>query len=390
MLANLDRRQGATMDTQNKKVLIIDDEPALLVGLSAYMKRAGYQVVTATNGSAGLQEIRSDHPDVIICDVMMPAPNGFELRQLLSQDPDTLHIPFIFLTARGDQEDKVMGIQSGADDYITKPFDRDELIARVAAVLRRAEISRQIGQSQAQEAASEQMEMVRAEFLKNFHHELRTPLTKILGLLELVLTDKFETSEEQVEFLKMTMNSAQDLHSLVEDVISLTDIDQGQVNTFRQEINLEASFYKPLNHLLDRYEEKNLDVETNVKVVETIHAPRKGFKQATMHIIDNALKFSPEGGHVQIDLLGNGKGGCILKVTDEGLGIPKNQREKVFERFYQIEQGDTRSYGGLGVGLTIAQAFAQSLGGDVVIEDVESGCQVQMVIPSGQSDWKPA
>jgi two-component system sensor histidine kinase/response regulator len=378
------------MDTQNKKVLIIDDEPALLVGLSAYMKRAGYQVVTATNGSAGLQEIRSDHPDVIICDVMMPAPNGFELRQLLSQDPDTLHIPFIFLTARGDQEDKVMGIQSGADDYITKPFDRDELIARVAAVLRRAEISRQIGQSQAQEAASEQMEMVRAEFLKNFHHELRTPLTKILGLLELVLTDKFETSEEQVEFLKMTMNSAQDLHSLVEDVISLTDIDQGQVNTFRQEINLEASFYKPLNHLLDRYEEKNLDVETNVKVVETIHAPRKGFKQATMHIIDNALKFSPEGGHVQIDLLGNGKGGCILKVTDEGLGIPKNQREKVFERFYQIEQGDTRSYGGLGVGLTIAQAFAQSLGGDVVIEDVESGCQVQMVIPSGQSDWKPA
>ncbi len=388
MLTNTSLNQADPVVMQDKKVLIIDDEPALLVGLSAYMKRAGYEVVTATNGNDGLKQIRENNPDVIICDVMMPTPNGFELRQLLSQDPDTVHIPFIFLTARGDREDKVMGIQSGADDYITKPFDREELIARVAAVLRRAEVSRQIGHSEAQEAASAQMELVRAEFLKNFHHELRTPLTKILGLLELVLTDKFDTPEEQIDFLKMTLNSAKDLNSLVEDVIALTDIDQSQLNTFRQDINLDVAFHKPLNHLLARYQEKNLDVETNVEVIETIHAPRKGFKQAIMHIIDNALKFSPEGGHVQINLLSNGSGGCILQVTDEGPGIPKNQREKVFERFYQIDQGDARTFGGLGVGLTIAQAFAQSLGGGVVIKDTTSGCEVQMVIPSGQSDWE--
>ena len=120
-----------------KTILIIDDEKVILLGISAMMRRDGYQVLTASSGMEGLALIQENHPDLIISDVTMPPPNGFELRQILSRDPNTAPIPFIFVTARTSQDDKVLGLETGADDYITKPFDRAELMARVSAVLRR-------------------------------------------------------------------------------------------------------------------------------------------------------------------------------------------------------------------------------------------------------------
>jgi len=118
-------------------ILIIDDDDNLLFGLLAVMRREGYQCISASNGRDGLRLAQERLPDLIISDVMMPPPNGFELRKQLSTNPKTIHIPFIFLTARSSQGDKIFGLEAGADDYITKPFDRSELVARVRAVLRR-------------------------------------------------------------------------------------------------------------------------------------------------------------------------------------------------------------------------------------------------------------
>ncbi len=129
----------------NPCVLVIDDETNLLLGLEAVMKRAGYRVVTANNGQQGLALAQEVLPDMIISDVMMPPPNGFELRKLLAKDPKTAAIPFIFLSARTAQADKLHALESGADDYITKPFDRQELVARVQAVLRRQALGEQKG-----------------------------------------------------------------------------------------------------------------------------------------------------------------------------------------------------------------------------------------------------
>ena len=122
---------------QKPTILIIDDEPGLLMGLAATIKRSGYGVITAEDGEKGLQKAKETLPDLILCDIMMPPPNGFELRKLMSLDPKLASIPFIFLTARTDPMDKINGLKEGADDYITKPFVTDELLARIEAVLRR-------------------------------------------------------------------------------------------------------------------------------------------------------------------------------------------------------------------------------------------------------------
>src|SRR5262245_2323553 len=118
-------------------ILVIDDEPSILMGLAATIRRHGYTVVTATNGNEGLQKAREVLPDLILSDVMMPPPDGFEMRRIMNEDSKLAGTPFIFLTARSGVEDRVSGIRGGADDYIVKPFVGEELMARIEAVLRR-------------------------------------------------------------------------------------------------------------------------------------------------------------------------------------------------------------------------------------------------------------
>jgi two-component system, sensor histidine kinase and response regulator len=367
---------------KNSTILIIDDEPALLLGLSAKIKRQGYQVVTASNGSEGLQKAKEVLPDLILSDVMMPPPNGFELRRLMGQDPRLAAIPFIFLTARSGVEDRVNGIRDGADDYITKPFVTEELFARIEAVLRRVSVARERGREEMRSSAQQDMEQLKREILQNFQHEMRTPLSNIIMPLELVVNKKFEDPEEQIQFVRTALSSVDRLESLVTDFILLTNIDHSDLNRIRQRIDINNHILLPIQKRLARYQARQLDFVYDIKGEGEIAAPRREFTHALVHLIDNACKFSPEGGKVKFFLQIGRNGGAAIVVEDEGPGVPTDLHEKVFERYYQISQGDNREQEGLGVGLFIARAVFASLGGSVTILDSSKGCQVQTVLPN--------
>lgn len=368
-------------------ILVIDDEPNLLIGVSALLKRHGYVVVMADNGNEGLELAHSAKPDLIVSDVMMPPPDGFEVRRQLAQDPTLATIPFIFLTAKANVEDRISGMREGADDYITKPFNPEELIARIETVFRRAETERKRGREEMEVRAEEEMEKFRREVTQNIHHELRTPLVNVMMPLELAITDKFKDPEEQLRFIKMAMSNLEYLDSLVTDIVILTSIDEGNLNTVRQPIDPENHIVKPIRKRLEKYKEKSLALLLDVRVGGDVRLPRKEFGQALLHLADNAFKFSPLGGQVEIHIHSQppaspGQGdGIVVDVIDQGIGIIKELEEKVFERYYQVSQGDTRNYGGLGVGLTIARAIAESLGGGVAFIDTARGCHVRMSIP---------
>jgi two-component system, sensor histidine kinase and response regulator len=362
----------SSMDTHSI-ILIIDDEPALLLGLAAKIRRQGYQVVTASDGSEGMRKAREVLPDLILSDVMMPPPNGFELRKLMGQDPSLASIPFIFLTARTGVEDRVNGIRDGADDYITKPFVTEELFARIEAVLRRVKAAQERGREEVRESAQRDMETLKREILQNFHHELRTPLSNIIMPLELVVNNKFENPEEQIQFVRTALSSVDRLESLVTDFILTTNIDHGDLNRIRQSIDINSHILLPIQKRLDRYTAKGLEFVYDIKGQGQMMAPRREFTHAVVHLVANAFKFSPDGGKIKFSLEADTK--------DEGLGIPRDLREKVFERYYQISQGDTREHDGLGVGLFIARAVFSSLGGNVAILDSSNGCRVQALLP---------
>ncbi len=362
------------------EVLVVDDDQAIVRLLEYGLGKRGYIVRAARNGREGLQQMEERMPDLVILDIMMPEMDGWETCQHIRRESN---VPIIMLTSMDDKDDIVQGLRLGADEYITKPFSVKELLARMEAVLRRTESGRQQGLAEAEA----QMKQLREAISRNISHELRTPLAIISPSLQLVLEDRFgDDAEERRRFIQQSLDNVQRLHRLVEDLIALSALDQGEVEVVRQVVNLKFDFHEPVEQCLQRWQKRYLNVHIAVEPGVTIYAPRNGFKQAAVHLIDNACKFSPDGGLVEIELAVNGVGGCILTVTDQGPDIPVDLRERVFERYFQGSGGDARQYEGLGVGLTIARTFAQRLGGDVAILDSDTGCRVQMTIPPGLAE----
>jgi signal transduction histidine kinase len=173
------------------------------------------------------------------------------------------------------------------------------------------------------------------------------------------------------------------MESLTTDIILLSNLDHGDLNMFRQPIDVELHILAPARRRLERYTAKNLRLVSHVSVQAAISAPRKEFTHAILHILDNAFKFSPEAGTVELSVLSNEAGATTVRISDEGPGIPADLREKVFERFFQGSQGDTREHEGLGVGLTIARAVLEKMGGYVKILEVPKGCSVELHFPAG-------
>jgi len=204
--------------------------------------------------------------------------------------------------------------------------------------------------------------------------------------LDVVVNNKFTSQEEQNEFIRIAHSSADRLEALVADVILLSYIDQNNLNLIRQIIDVEHHILTPIKRRLTRYETKGLNFVHDINLSGVIKAPRREFAQALVHLADNAFKFSPEHGVVKLTIKPGGNGGAVITIQDSGTGIPADLREKVFERFYQISQGDGREFQGLGVGLTIARAVFSGLGGDVKILDSESGCYVLAALPDLQSE----
>jgi len=363
-------------------LLVIDDDLPMLLGLRALLERDGYKVVTCDNSLACLKMAEELQPDLIVCDVMMPLMDGFKVREALAASPLTSAIPFLFLSARASQTDKLRGLEGGADDYITKPFDTRELVARINAVFRRQDHSHQ----EAMHEMNRQVERIQSEISHNISHELRTPMTQILMSLDMVLRDKYDDPEDLKWFVETALSQSHRLNGLIDDLTFLSNYDMGRAFVLRQKVDIKNDFLTVVNMRQEMYREKNLRVEVMTAKDVVIHAPRREFRQAVCHLVDNALKFSPPMTSVLIDLAANGNGGCVLTVADYGPGIPAELHEKVFERFYQISQGDTRQYGGLGVGLTIARIIARALDGDVVILPTSRGCRIQMTLPPAPLD----
>lgn len=362
-------------------ILVIDDDPSILLGLAATIRRHGYQVVTATNGGEGIDKARQTLPDLILSDVMMPPPDGFEMRRRMSADPALASIPFIFLTARSGVEDRVSGIRDGADDYIVKPFVTEELMARIEAVLRRVRQQQERGREEMRHLAAQGMEKLRNEILQNYHHELRTPLANIVMPLELAAGNKFSEPEEQGRFIRAALSNVNRLESLINDLILLSNLDHGNLNTIRQRIDIDDHILVRARKRLERYASKRLEFVPVISSGGPVTAPRQELTQALIHLLDNGFKFSPEGGRVELHVQPGLNGGAVFLVKDNGPGIPAALRERVFERYFQASSGDNREFEGLGVGLFIARAVFTSLGGSVNILDTPVGCTVQALLP---------
>lgn len=320
-------------------------------------------VLTANNGDEALRIANSQHPDLILTDVMMPGLDGFGLLQAIRDDEKLRITPVILLSARAGEEAKVEGLSHGADDYLIKPFSAKELVARVSTQLELATMRKEAVQLM-------QANRAKSQFLANMSHEIRTPLGAILGFAELML-DKGTTLAERENYLKTIIKNGQHLTHVINEVLDLSKIESDRLEVENVQFSISELITEVATLLSLRATEKGLTlgVEYEGLIPQQIHSDPSRLKQIILNIVGNAIKFT-EHGHVDLKVKYlKSEAKVEITISDTGIGVSKEQQKKLFKRFTQADCSMTRKYGGTGLGLVVSQSLARLLGGDLVLKE---------------------
>ncbi len=359
------------------KILIIEDEDDIRDIIVEILTAHGYQVIDTDNGETGINLAIAHHPDLILCDIMMPGMDGYEVLRQLHGNPSTDMISFIFLTAKAAKEDMRQAMELGADDYLTKPFTRAELLGAVKIRLEKKRLL--------QQQSEKKLDDLRQNLARSLPHELLTPLNGILGFAKLLSDQATKiTADELKEMSEMIETSAWRLHRTIQNFLL-----HAQLEIMRQEPQRLESFLRGETgstqlilqviaqkkaQEFNRTEDLHLDLEdTPLPVAEN------WLSKIAKELIDNAFKFSQPGSIVAVKTRINAPE-FILTVCDRGRGMTAQQIANVgayvqFERQLYEQQGS-------GLGLVIAQELTEFSGGRISIESSpEKGTTVSAIFP---------
>ncbi len=336
----------------------------MLEALRDILDLAGYGVLTARNGVEALTVLSQQVPSLIVSDIQMPRMDGYQLFGELRANPDWVRVPFIFLSAKGQKADVRRGKLLGADDYITKPFEEADLLIAVQAKLnRRAEL---------EAAHTRQMGDLKRTILTTLNHEFRTPLTYISTYADMLRDTDF-SADEFKDFMRGIQLGSDRLRRLVEDFIFLVELQTGEAEaTFARRSlpvgDLPLLVSVAVERTRPRAEARQVELEEDTqRPLPVVHADREYLLDALLRLLDNAVKFSKKGGgHVIVRAEPGGRG-VRLSVIDDGVGMPAEALDRIFDVFYQIDRAKNEQQGS-GSGLAIALGLARLHGGTVTAE----------------------
>lgn len=360
-----------------KKILIIEDERSIRESILELLEAEGFHVIGAENGSVGIQKAKEHLPDLILCDVVMPYPDGYNVLSSLRDNPMTATIPFIFLTAMGAKEQVRQGMQLGADDYLTKPCTTEELLGAIASRFEKQEIL--ASQSQ------QQLDNLRSSIALSLPHELRTPLHGILGLAELLIEDYSTIERNEIfEIADGIYKAAERLHRLIQNYLLYVELelaikDRDRVKSLR---NHSTHFAEPVirniaTQVAQRYSREN-DLQLYLQNASAQIADLK-LSKVVEELVDNAFKFSKAGAPVRIKSTPRDPGLTLL-IVDQGRGMNAEHIASLgaymqFERKFYEQQGS-------GLGLAIAKRLVELHGGTLAIESEPGrGTKIQVTLP---------
>ncbi len=265
---------------------------------------------------------------------------------------------------------------------MTKPFKMAELKARVKAVLHHRDVERQRAQSN--------LDLFKRNLSDIVSHELRTPITKVMVALDLMSQELVRKGPARLDkTLDRAQIGAHELHWLIEDLLLVAHISENEVAAFRKPTDLKLSLGFIQEQVLSRYEDKNLDLRVYVPDGCSVNMMSNHLRHILHHLLDNACKFSPSGGRVDVMATSLVQGGVEIRVQDQGPGIEPALIERIFDKFFQADMSETRMYGGLGLGLYLVRVLARVYGGDVTVESTSGqGTTFCFNLPGGESDWQ--
>ena len=361
------------------KILIVDDVVSNVLLLKILLTNEQFQVCTANNGTTCIEVAKTEHPDLILLDVMMPDINGFDTAVVLKKDATTRDIPIIFLTALNTPQDLVRGFQVGANDFLTKPFNKEELVMRVmqqiSLVAAKRIIEKQNSELRATLSNRDKMYSVIA-------HDLRSPMASIRMVLNLVVASASPETvgQELYTLLDQANRESEEVHDLLDNLLKWTKSQTGRLTVVKQELNLNDIIpgVVEIFDIIAQTKRIKLDYQPqsdNLKVI----ADNDMLKTIVRNFLSNAIKFSPEDSTIEIVLKEEGDFAKV-SVCDHGVGIAPDRLASIFHK------GET-TYGtggeeGSGLGLQLCQDFARKNDGDCTVESTEGqGSTFSVLIP---------
>ncbi|WP_418982288.1 response regulator [Alistipes sp.] len=347
-------------------ILAVDDIATNIMLLKAVLSRAKYKIITASGGVEALEKVEKENPDLILLDIMMPDLDGYQVLERLKADPAHQDIPVIFLTALHNPEDIVKGFKLGASDYISKPFNHEELITRVAHHIFLAAAQNTILQQRDQ--LQETIE-ARDKMYSVIAHDLRSPigtLKMVFNMLTINL-DRQTIGEDNYEMLTMGNNITEGTFMLLDNLLKWTKSQTGRMNTVFQRVDIcEVVLFaskmsdqvaQVKNITVDYDVEGHIEVDCDVDMVKTI----------MRNLMSNAVKFSPEGGRIVISVHETPTH-AVVSVRDFGVGIDEQDLPKLLNPEMHHTTYGTKNEEGSGLGLQLCQDLTRRNGGEITIE----------------------
>jgi signal transduction histidine kinase len=331
---------------EKTKILVVDDDSMnMFVFQDIFMSEDQFDCKYVESGEEALDVLPIFRPDIILLDIMMPGISGYDVCQEIRQEHKYQFIKIIIVSGKGMLEERLKGYDKGADDYLVKPFDKDELLAKINVFKRLKRV--------------EEIESNQSKLLALLSHETKTPMSGILGAIELLLEE--DLSDDHASMLKVVHSSAGQLMQFIDKITLYYRLSQSE-KTEKQNVNLLLLFDNLLDDLQKQLTKKQITVAWKHRQAINIYADWFYIQIAVKNILENAIKFSPENAEISISIESESDL-CKACISDQGPGVPYEYQTGIFEPFGI--QDIIHHHKGLGLSLATSRLIFQLHNGDI-------------------------
>ena len=343
------------------KILIVDDVMSNVLLLKVLLTNEKFAVATASNGRQALEQVEKENPDLVLLDVMMPDMSGFEVAQHLKSNPNTADIPIIFLTALNSTADIVKGFQVGANDFISKPFNKEELIIRVTHQISLVAAKRLIL------SKTEELQRTiagRDKLYSVIAHDLRSPMGSIKMVLNMLILNlpSEKIGAEMYELLTMANQTTEDVFSLLDNLLKWTKSQIGKLNVVYQDVDLVEVTDGVIEIFSMVASLKKIRIREMKPEKMMVNADIDMLKTVVRNLLSNAIKFSKENSEVLVKME-EVDGMAVVSVQDYGCGISEEGQKKLLHTDTHFSTFGTNNEEGSGLGLLLCKDFVVKNGG---------------------------
>lgn len=343
------------------KILIVDDVMSNVLLFKVLLTNEKFAIATASNGRQALEQVEKENPDLVLLDVMMPDMSGFEVAQHLKSNPNTADIPIIFLTALNSTADIVKGFQVGANDFISKPFNKEELIIRVTHQISLVAAKRLIL------SKTEELQRTiagRDKLYSVIAHDLRSPMGSIKMVLNMLILNlpSEKIGAEMYELLTMANQTTEDVFSLLDNLLKWTKSQIGKLNVVYQDVDLVEVTDGVIEIFSMVASLKKIRIREMKPEKMMVNADIDMLKTVVRNLLSNAIKFSKENSEVLVKME-EVDGMAVVSVQDYGCGISEEGQKKLLHTDTHFSTFGTNNEEGSGLGLLLCKDFVVKNGG---------------------------